>query len=106
MKKSIKKMLIVTILTIVCTFNMVGCALFKSEVNELNGEISGNTYNASFYSNDGEKFMDMSGQKINLSSNIVKEYSYSSRAGDMLRRYQVLLLLPLMEMKYKAVVAQ
>lgn len=59
MKKSIKKMLIVTILTIVCTFNMVGCALFKSEVNELNGEISGNTYNASFYSNDGEKFMDI-----------------------------------------------
>ena len=48
MKKSIKKMLIVTILTIVCTFNMVGCALFESEVNELNGEISGNTYNASF----------------------------------------------------------
>lgn len=78
MKKNIKKMLIVTILTIVCTFNMVGCALFESEVNELNGEISGNTYNASFYSNDGEKFMDMSGQKINLSSNIVKEYSYSS----------------------------
>lgn len=78
MKKNIKKILIVTILTIVCTFNMVGCALFESKVNELNGEISGNTYNASFYSNDGEKFMDMSGQKINLSSNIVKEYSYSS----------------------------
>lgn len=81
MKKNIKKILIVTILTIVCTFNMAGCALFESEVNELNGEISGNTYNASFYSNDGEKFMDMSGQKINLSSNIVKEYSYSSGSG-------------------------
>lgn len=81
MKKNIKKMLIVTILIIICTFNMAGCALFESEVNELNGEISGNTYNASFYSNDGEKFMDMSGQKINLSSNIVKEYSYSSGSG-------------------------
>lgn len=78
MKKNIKKTLVAAILTIVCTFNMAGCALFESEVNELNGEISGNTYNASFYSNDGEKFMDMSGQKINLSSNIVKEYSYSS----------------------------
>lgn len=81
MKKNIKKTLVATILTIVCTFNMAGCALFESEVNELNGEISGNTYNASFYSNDGEKFMDMSGQKINLSSNIVKEYSYSSGSG-------------------------
>lgn len=81
MKKNIKKTLVAAILTIVCTFNMAGCALFESEVNELNGEISGNTYNASFYSNDGEKFMDMSGQKINLSSNIVKEYSYSSGSG-------------------------
>lgn len=81
MKKNIKKILVAAILTVVCTFNMAGCALFESEVNELNGEISGNTYNASFYSNDGEKFMDMSGQKINLSSNIVKEYSYSSGSG-------------------------
>lgn len=61
--------------------SLSGCALLDNEVNELNGSITGNTYNASFYSNEGEKFMDMSGQKIDLASNIVKEQSYSSDGG-------------------------
>ena len=38
-------------------------------------------YNASFYTNEGEKFMDMSGQKIDLDSNIVKEETYSDGSG-------------------------
>lgn len=57
--------------------SLSGCELLDNTVNELNGSITGNTYNASFYSNEGEKFMDMSGQKINLESNIVDEYTYS-----------------------------
>lgn len=69
------------LLSILLIVSLTGCALFESEVNELNGSITGNTYNASFYSNEGEKFMDMSGQKIDLSSNIVKEQSYSSDGG-------------------------
>ena len=68
----------VSTLALIC---FTGCALFGNEVNELNGEITGNTYIASFYTNDGEKFMDMSDQKIDLSSNIVKECSYSSESG-------------------------
>lgn len=69
------------LLSILLIGSLTGCALFESKVNELNGSITGNTYNASFYSNEGEKFMDMSGQKIDLSSNIVREQSYSSDGG-------------------------
>lgn len=69
------------LLSILLIGSLTGCTLFESEVNELNGSITGNTYNASFYSNEGEKFMDMSGQKIDLSSNIVREQSYSSDDG-------------------------
>lgn len=58
-----------------------GCALFDSKINELNGLITGNTYNVAFYSNEGEKFMDMSGQKIDLNSNIVEEQQYDSDGG-------------------------
>ena len=61
--------------------SLSGCELLDNTVNELNGSITGNTYNASFYSNEGEKFMDMSGQKIDLESNIVDEYTYSSGSG-------------------------
>lgn len=56
---------------------LAGCALLKDKKNELNGSITGNTYQVSFYSNDGEKFMTMNGQKINLQSNIVNEYTYT-----------------------------
>lgn len=75
MKKKIVTAVLIASLTVV---DLSGCALFDNEVNELNGSITGNTYNASFYSNEGEKFMDMSGQKIDLKSNIVKEKSFSS----------------------------
>lgn len=78
MKKKIVTAVLIASLTVI---GLSGCALFDNEVNELNGSITGNTYNASFYSNEGEKFMDMSGQKIDLKSNIVKEKSFSSSGG-------------------------
>lgn len=80
-KNLTKKVLVVSMVSILALSCMTGCALLDNEVNELNGEITGNTYTASFYTNSGEKFMDMSGQKIDLSSNIVKERSYSSESG-------------------------
>lgn len=80
-RKLIKKVLVVSMVSTLALICFTGCALFENEVNELNGEITGNTYIASFYTNDGEKFMDMSGQKIDLASNIVKERSYSSESG-------------------------
>lgn len=54
-----------------------GCAMFKSELNSLNGSITGNTYECQFYSNDGNKFMTLTGQKIDIGANIVKEKTYS-----------------------------
>ena len=58
-----------------------GCAFVQNEINELNGTITGNTYHASFYTNEGEKFMEMTGSKINLESNIIRERTYSSDGG-------------------------
>lgn len=72
LKKIVVSALIVGMLC-ACT----GCGLFDSEVNELNGTIKGNTYNISFYSNEGEKFMEMSGQKIDMNSNTVEEPTYT-----------------------------
>lgn len=64
---------------IVCMMFMFGgCAMFDSEVNSLNGSITGNTYECQFYSNDGNKFMTLTGQKIDISSNVVRERAYDS----------------------------
>ena len=74
MKKKLVAGILMVALAVSC---LTGCEGLNSEVNDLNGSITGNTYNASFYTNEGEKFMDMTGQKIDLDSNIVEEETYS-----------------------------
>jgi len=80
MKKTISFMMVI-ILAFLFTTGFSGCAGFRNEINELSGEITGNTYTASFYSNSGELFMTANGQKINLEENIVEERTYSSDGG-------------------------
>ena len=76
MKKILTVLLSVLLLT--C---LSGCAWFNSWTEDISGDIVGNTYRIEFYSNHGEKFMTMSGSKINMSANVVKEPSYSSEGG-------------------------
>lgn len=77
-----KKKILITVLTILfAIISCSGCALWDNEVNELNGSITGNTYNAGFYTNQGENFMNISGQKIDLQSNVIKEKTYNSNNG-------------------------
>lgn len=77
-----KKKILITVLTILFAIIFCsGCALWDNEVNELNGSITGNTYNAGFYTNQGENFMNVSGQKIDLQSNVIKEKTYNSNNG-------------------------
>lgn len=72
-----KKRIITAAIAVLFAIGLTGCALFDSEVNELNGSIKGNTYDIGFYSNEGENFMNMIGENINMSSNTVKEPVYS-----------------------------
>ena len=58
---------------------LTGCAGFQSDVNSLNGSITGNTYECQFFSNHGQKFMTMSGQKIDINENIVRERIYTNK---------------------------
>ncbi|MBR5565910.1 MAG: DUF5052 family protein [Roseburia sp.] len=78
MKKVNKKMvaLAMFVMTMVlCT----GCSIagLTNKLNELSGNIKGNTYECQFYSNSGELFMTTEGENINMRPNIVDEYSYS-----------------------------
>lgn len=77
-----KKKILITVLTMFfAIISCTGCALWDNEVNELNGSITGNTYNAGFYTNQGENFMNVSGQKIDLQSNVIKEKTYNNENG-------------------------
>lgn len=74
-----KLSLFFTCLFIMCSFT--GCSLFESTVNELRGDIVGNTYTIDTFDNFGKKVMTTHGQKINVTGNIVEEQSYSSNGG-------------------------
>ena len=78
MKKR-NKFLVVVALVVLTVFALVGCewAGFGSSLNELSGNIKGNTYECQFYSNSGEQFMTAEGENIKISANLVDEYTYN-----------------------------
>ena len=72
---------IIVVFLLITSFLLSGCALFESDMNTLNGSITGNTYECQFFSNKGQKFMTMEGQKIDISENIVTEQTWSANGG-------------------------
>lgn len=74
-----KKIVVVIALMLLLATLLTGCAGFQSDVNSLNGSITGNTYECQFFSNHGQKFMTMSGQKIDINENVVRERIYTNK---------------------------
>lgn len=74
-----KKMIVAVAIMLLLATLLTGCAGFQSDVNSLNGSITGNTYECQFFSNYGKKFMTMSGQKIDINENIVRERIYTDK---------------------------
>ena len=76
------KKLICIFLALCAMSALAGCATFSNEVNNLNGSITGNTYECQFYSNDGNKFMTLTGQKIDINANPIREKVYGDRGWE------------------------
>ena len=74
-----KKMIIAIAIMLLLATLLTGCAGFQSDVNSLNGSITGNTYECQFFSNHGQKFMTMTGQKIDINENVVRERIYTNK---------------------------
>lgn len=74
-----KKIVVIIAFMLLLATLLTGCAGFQSDVNSLNGSITGNTYECQFFSNHGQKFMTMSGQKIDINENIVRERIYTNK---------------------------
>ena len=74
---------LICIFLALCVMSVLdGCAMFSNEVNSLNGSITGNTYECQFYSNDGNKFMTLTGQKIDINANHIREKVYGDRGWE------------------------
>lgn len=72
-------MIIFTIILAVIVFACQSCDLasFDSLINDIKGSLVGISFDCEFYDNNGKKFMNVKGDKINIESNIVKEYTYN-----------------------------
>lgn len=73
-----KKNAVAIMLVVVLVAVLNGCAGLQGTVNELRGDITGNTYRIDTFDNFGTKTLSTHGQRINVTPNIVEEQSYSS----------------------------
>lgn len=83
MSKFKKVLLIILLLLILASglYFFVSCQGFRSKLHQIKGTLFGCTYNCTFYSNDGDLFMTVKGDRIDMESNIVKEQSYNDTSG-------------------------
>lgn len=87
MKKKILSVLIV----ISMIFCLSGCdiASWNSGVNDIEGQLVGNSFECQFYDNYGEKFLTASGTKVGMAGNIVKESVINSSDGSTSTEYSL-----------------
>ena len=62
-------------------------ARLNSEVNDIKGQLVGNSFECQFYDNYGKKFLTASGTKIGMTGNIVKESKINSSDGTTATEY-------------------
>ena len=78
-KNALATLLVVFIVVLIVAIN--GCAGLQGTVNELRGDITGNTYRIDTFDNFGNKTLATTGQEINVTPNVVEEQSFSSDGG-------------------------
>lgn len=77
----IKRVLALALVVVIIVFSFSGCALFKSNLHSLKGSLIGVSYNVDFYDNYGAKFLNVTGQNIDIDGNIVEELGIDSTGG-------------------------
>ena len=85
--KNLRKSLLIGILTI-SVLCLNGCAWLDSEVHEIVGAISGNSYTVETYDNYGELQMTTRGEKINVRPNIIESISIDEY-GNIITNYEL-----------------
>ena len=78
MNNKMIRILSLVLIVVTLTMSMTGCALFKSRVNDLRGDLAGVSYRAEFYDNSGNLNMVAAGKRISLEGNKVRETGYDS----------------------------
>ena len=76
------KALLATIICICVITGLTGCAANDDYMNDVKGNLSGNSYAIYTYDNYGQKVMTTTGDKINISGNKTKSKGYDSEGNE------------------------
>lgn len=82
------KALLTTIICICVITGLTGCAANDDYMNDVKGNLSGNSYTIYTYDNYGQKVMTTTGDKINIAGNKTKSKGYDSE-GNKTTSYDV-----------------
>lgn len=87
MRKKIKSVLAIILLTL----SLAGCdiASWDSGINDIKGQLVGNSFECQFYDNYGERFLTASGTKIGMTGNVIEESSIDSSDGSSSVEYSL-----------------
>ncbi len=81
--------LITAVVVVGAVFALNGVGIFTSRLNDIKGQLVGNSFECQFYDNYGEEFLTVSGEKISLTGNIVKEAQIDSEDGTAVAAYSL-----------------
>ena len=76
------KALLATIICMCIITGLTGCAANDDYMNDVKGNLSGNSYTIYTYDNYGQKVMTTTGDKINISGNKTKSKGYDSEGNE------------------------
>lgn len=76
------KALLATIICICIFIGLTGCAANDDYMNDVKGNLSGNSYTIYTYDNYGQKVMTTTGDKINIAGNKTKSKGYDSEGNE------------------------
>lgn len=80
---------IIAVVVVGSVFLLDGIGIFTSRLNDIKGQLVGNAFECQFYDNYGEQFLTVSGNKIGLTGNIVKEAQIDSEDGSAVAAYSL-----------------
>ena len=80
---------IIAVVVVGAVFLIDGIGIFTSRLNDIKGQLVGNSFECQFYDNYGERFLTVSGNKIGLTGNIVKEAQIDSEDGTAVAAYSL-----------------
>ena len=70
MKKTRK--IVLSVIALCTLVTLTGCSWFQGKIKEIKGDLIGNEFKVEIYDNYANNLLNMEGEKVNLSSNIVR----------------------------------